>query len=79
MPEHGSGALSRKQREALKMIREHGYGYVGEEGREGVVTSGPTCLIDGQPWINWRTAYALARRGLAEVRGLGEEQTVWVT
>ena len=70
-------ATTPRQREALRLIREHGSGYVGEDGHEAVVTSGPTCLIDGQPWIDWRTAYALERRGLAEVRGIGEEQTVW--
>lgn len=69
--------LTVKQRVALALIREHGYSYVGEEGREGVVTTEATCLLDGQPWINWRTAHALERRGLAEVRGYGEETTVW--
>lgn len=42
----------------------------------GVVSADATAMIDGQAWIHWRTAYALHDRGLAEVRGYGEEAEV---
>ena len=57
--------LTSKQREALRLLREHGDPVIGLGG--GVVCADWTGLDSGQPWINWRTAYALERRGLAKV------------
>jgi hypothetical protein len=65
--------LTNKQKTALGMVREHGIGYVGEDVKIGIMTSGPTSLIDGQPWINWRTAEALERKGFGKCQGWGEE------
>jgi hypothetical protein len=55
--------MTRKQREALAMLRKHGDSVIGHGG--GVLTSSASCLVDGQPWIHWRTAQALERLGLA--------------
>lgn len=50
--------MTRGMTAALTLLEGHEY---------GVVTSGATALIDNQPWIHWRTANALADRGLAVV------------
>lgn len=66
--------MTKKQRDALRMLREHGDPVIGLGG--GVVTTAATALFDGQPWINWRTALALQRLGLAEVHGYGAETEI---
>lgn len=60
--------MTRNQRIALSILRQH--------GPEGVVTSGATGVIDSQPWVNWRTAEALQRKGLVVLDGWGEERTL---
>lgn len=69
--------LSVKQREAFRLVCDHGEIMRGT--RIGVITTGPTALIDGQPWINWRTAEALERRNLGRVVGVGEEEEFELT
>jgi hypothetical protein len=32
----------------------------------------PSCLIDGQAWINWQTAEALERRRLVRIEHVNE-------
>ena len=66
--------LTPTQAKALTMLREHGITYADKPGVFiGVITSGETSLIDGQPWINWRTAAALERKGFGKCEGWGEE------
>jgi hypothetical protein len=60
-----SPGITRRQREALTLLREHGLNR-GETG-DGVVTSAVTGLDSGQPWINFHTARALERKGLARI------------
>jgi hypothetical protein len=56
--------MSRRSKYALVIL---------EESRQpGVLTTGATSLIDGQAWINWRTAYALHDRGFVRVHPYGE-------
>jgi hypothetical protein len=63
-PRRNDHGLSRKQMYALIIM---------EETRQpGVVTSGPTAILDGQPWIHYRTAYSLHQRGLVRVHPYGE-------
>lgn len=56
--------LTQAQRAAIDLLRacddyDDGWGVVGNNaGSE---------TIDGQPWINWRTAYSLERRGIVEI------------
>jgi hypothetical protein len=57
--------VTRKQREALRMLQQHGDPHIGPGG--GVVMNEATALFDGQPWLHWRTAEALERSGLAEI------------
>lgn len=45
---------------ALELLRRDAH-------HAGVYCAEYTCLIDGQPWINWRTADALERRGLVTI------------
>lgn len=65
--------LSPKQQEALSLIARHGIRYTNDPDVYAVVTSMATCVLDGQPWINWRTAYALESKGFGKVDGYGEE------
>lgn len=51
------------QRDALELLRR----CYGHDNGWGVVTSSPSCSLDGQAWIHWRTAYALEARGLVEI------------
>lgn len=45
---------------------------------EGVVTSGETHMSSNQAWVNWRTAEALERRGLARIRRIdGVGASIW--
>lgn len=57
--------MTPRTREALCLLREHGDPAIGLGG--GVVTTGPTGLDSGQPWINFHTARALERVGLAVI------------
>ena len=66
-------ALTLKMREALDVWERRDRRYT-----EGVVNAQETALIDGQPWIHFRTARALANRGLATISGYGEECVVVV-
>ena len=53
--------LTEPQLRALKLLKDY------EGGRPcgwGVVTTGPSTVFDGQPWINFNTARALGRLGL---------------
>ena len=70
--------MTPKMREALAMLQEHGESDYDETAKWGVVTTDATHLSSGQPWINWRTAEALERAGVAQVRGYGEECEVWI-
>lgn len=54
--------LSTRQRAALRLLRD----CEGYDNGWGVVTSGSTARIDGQPWVHWLTARALKTRGLVE-------------
>jgi hypothetical protein len=64
--------MTRKQRDALAALRLV-YGR-GEAYDYGVVTSSASFAMGSrQPWINWRTAYSLAARGLAVVTDLGSD------
>jgi hypothetical protein len=38
-----------------------------QRAQPGVITSGATAIYDGQPWINWRTAFSLRDRGLVTI------------
>lgn len=58
-------SLTPKMREALRLLRAHGDLQIGPGG--GVVTTGATGLDSGQPWINFHTARALERAGLADI------------
>lgn len=60
--------LSRRAKYAL-IILEHAR-------TPGVLTTGRTALIDNQPWIHWRTAYALQDRELVTIVGYGEEAEI---
>lgn len=71
--------MTPKMRKALTMMREHGIYHVGDSHVCGVVTSAATHLSSGQPWIHWRTAYALRDAGLATIEGHGEETELWVS
>jgi hypothetical protein len=60
--------MTRLMRAAVCLLREHenydeGWGVVGCES---------TGLIDGQPWVHWRTAAALEDRGLVKVENWDE-------
>lgn len=66
--------LTAEQRRALDILRHADPGYDGE----GVRHAGASDMIDGQAWINWRTAAALERRGLAACEGYGEEASIRV-
>jgi hypothetical protein len=58
--------VNAKTRQALRMLQQHGDPAIGPGG--GTVMSTETSkLIDGQPWVHWRTADALERAGLATV------------
>lgn len=65
--------LTPRQTEALSIIARHGIRYTDDPDVYAVVTTQETCVLDGQPWINWQTAYALQRRGFGKVDGYGEE------
>lgn len=52
-------------REALRLLYEYGDPAIGPGG--GVVTTAATGLDSGQPWINFHTARALERAGLAVI------------
>jgi hypothetical protein len=54
-------------------------GLDGEPDRWGVVCADRSALLDGQAWINWRTADALKRRGLVEIDGTGEDTRLRLT
>lgn len=69
-----NATLTPKQAEAIRLLRQHGITYADQPGVFiGNITSGETALYDGQPWINWRTAEALARKGYGKCEGWGEE------
>jgi hypothetical protein len=73
-----TASLSAAQREALRLLREHGDPVIGPGG--GVLMTEASRLIDGQPWIHWRTGEALERRGLASiVRVPGEYAEITLT
>lgn len=59
--------LTKPQRFALELLERSPY--------EGVVTSSSSDMLDNQPWINWRTAYALHKRGLVAIEPYGEEDS----
>lgn len=65
--------LSPKQQEALSIIARYGIRYTNDPDVYAVVTTGETAVYDEQPWINWRTADALERKGFGKVDGYGEE------
>jgi hypothetical protein len=48
-----------KMQAALELLRRY--------DEPGVYAADYTATIDGQPWINWRTADALERRGLVTI------------
>lgn len=54
-------------------------GLEGEIDRWGVVCADMSGLLDGQAWINWRTANALKRRDLVEIDGSGEDTRLRLT
>jgi hypothetical protein len=68
MPEQ-TGPSESERRDPHGMTRCEKYALIIlEEGRgDGVLTTGRTSLIDGQPWINWRTARSLERRKFVRI------------
>lgn len=68
-----SGALTRKQREALQLIRRLGFTYVGDPNFYVPLTSEGTQSDAWTCWLNWRTAEALERRGFGRCQGSMEE------
>lgn len=59
--------VTEKQAEALRLLRTRGDSTIGPGG--GVLTSGPSVVFAGTPWINARTAEALVKLGLAKIDG----------
>jgi hypothetical protein len=51
--------MTAKMQAALELLRRY--------DEPGVYGADETATIDGQPWINWRTAEALERRGLVTI------------
>lgn len=62
-----SDRLTPKQRGAIDLLRACDY----YDNGWGAVASGETCRLDGQPWINWRTAYSLRAKGVVEIEEFG--------
>ena len=60
--------LTRHQREALDMLKARG---CIEPDGTAVVTSDATWADPHNVWINYRTAYALRRKGLVEIEVFG--------
>lgn len=71
-PGHSRG-LSTAQRNALHRLHAAKARWPWDNDPwVGVVTTSASALIDGQAWIHWRTARALAARGLVVIEA-GDE------
>ena len=53
--------LSARSRTAIELLKRR------PPGEWSPITSEATIDDGGEPWINWRTAQALERRGLVEI------------
>ena len=62
--------LTRRQRAAIDLLKRcDSY----DDGWGVLTTAAGSTTIDGQAWINWRTAYSLRDRGLVEILILSSE------